>query len=79
MDRLWTSLETSGITWNYVLVISAAGSTLSAGNASASGQQDVGHKGVATGRGVLSLCSLPLPAGSSAVAFPAGVDSPPLQ
>jgi len=32
--------------------------TLSAGTASASGQQDVGHEGVATGRRVLSLPSL---------------------
>ena len=31
--------------------------TLSAGEVSSSGQQDVGHEGVATGSGALSLCS----------------------
>jgi hypothetical protein len=39
-------------------LISATAGSLSTGTASAfSGQQDVGHKGVATGRGVLSLYS----------------------
>ncbi|WP_218144025.1 hypothetical protein [Lentibacillus persicus] len=38
-----------------VLVDFRSRQSLSAGNASASGQHDVGHKGVATGRGVLSL------------------------
>ena len=41
---------------------------LSAGGlraSSNSGQQDVGHKGVATGRGVFSLCSLDVSVGSS--------------
>ena len=48
--------------------------SLSVGNASTSGQQDVGHEGVATGRRGFSLPSLnPLPAGFSAVAFPTGV------
>src|SRR5699024_661423 len=58
--------------------------TLSAGNVSASGQHDVGHEGVATGRCDLSLRSLTCPVGSSlgtaftrptkkTCCFPAGV------
>jgi len=43
------------------------------GLASASGQHEVGHEGVAAGRGVLSLPSSSVPAGSSAQAVPTGV------